>query len=669
MTDPVTRMPAPDRTRTAPRAEPEQFGGLTFRAVALGLIVAAVSVLWVIYSEFIVHASRLNLSNQPMASFALFVLVVVVNALVGVRWPAGALRPPELLVIFVAGFVATPLTTSNMQDWLFSALATPHYLATPENRWAELLLPHLKKWAVVTGPASELRWAYVGMPSGEQIPWGIWMLPLFWWTGFLIALFVSSLSISVIMRRQWVDYERLLFPLVQLPIEMLERPGGRFRLPAMLRSRLFWTGAAIPCGIVLWNIIGYFSHGFPRIGLMDPRWMTLVPGFPGLYTKINFYAMGFAFLVDARILFSVWVFWLIGVLQIGISNRLGLTLGSSADLMSSRDAITSWIGFGALIVLVAWGLWMARRHLRDVWVAARTGRATPADEEELLSPRWAMAGLASGMLYMAFWLHHLGMPWKLVALFGFGTLVANLGMARMMAQAGLIYVRAPLTANVFALFTVGPANLSPEALGALAGTYTITAFNKGMFVPYLIHVARLTPSITRVGRSLLKLLVAATAVAMVVGIWYTIEESYRVGSTGFGSWPYPKHGLMIYQPMVDSIVQPKSTDFGRLACLGIGALVMIGLTGAHYRFPWWPLHPLGLPMYTTWSVETTALTIFLVWLAKSTIMRIGGMSLYERVKPLFIGMPVGYALGVTISFAVDMLWFPGAGNAHQLHTW
>ena len=330
--------------------------GITVRAVVLSLAVAALSVLWVIYSEFIVHASRLNLSNQPMASFALFVLVVVVNALASVRWPAAALRPEELLVVFVGGLVATPLTTSNMQDWLFSAVATPYYLATPENRWAELLLPHLKRWAVISGPADELRWAYVGMPSESEIPWRIWVLPMFWWSCFLASVFTVSASISVFLRRQWADYERLVFPLVQLPVEMLERAGGRTGLPAMLRSRLFWAGVALPCGIVLWNAIGYSVRGFPHIGLMDPVWMTLFRGYPQLYTKINFYAMGFAFLVDTRILFSIWAFWLIGFLQIGLSDRVGISLGAcfsttggscTVSRRSGSTAPTSSVGSSA----------------------------------------------------------------------------------------------------------------------------------------------------------------------------------------------------------------------------------------------------------------------------------------------------------------------------------
>jgi len=167
----------------------------------------------------------------------------------------------------------------------------------------------------------------------------------------------------------------------------------------------------------------------------------------------------------------------------------------------------------------------------------------------------------------------------------------------------------------------------------------------------------------------MKLLVVATLLGLVVGIWYTIVESYRIGAEGFGSWPYPKHGLMIYEPMVSHIKDPLGPDRARLACLAIGALIMIGLTVAYYRLPWWQLHPLGFPMFSTWNVEITALSIFIVWSAKSIILRIGGMQLYDKTKPFFIGIPIGYAIGLVVSFVVDLVWFPGVGTAHRLHEW
>ena len=56
------------------------------------------------------------------------------------------------------------------------------------------------------------------------------------------------------------------------------------------------------------------------------------------------------------------------------------------------------------------------------------------------------------------------------------------------------------------------------------------------------------------------------------------------------------------------------------------------------------------------------LSILIVWIAKSAVLRLGGVSLYRKGQPFFIGMLAGYALGVFLSFLVDAAWFPGAGH-------
>jgi hypothetical protein len=44
-------------------------------------------------------------------------------------------------------------------------------------------------------------------------------------------------------------------------------------------------------------------------------------------------------------------------------------------------------------------------------------------------------------------------------------------------------------------------------------------------------------------------------------------------------------------------------------------------------------------------------------------MRFGGIELYRKAAPFFIGLIVGYFLGVGISFVVDVAFFPGNGHA------
>jgi predicted membrane protein len=100
---------------------------------------------------------------------------------------------------------------------------------------------------------------------------------------------------------------------------------------------------------------------------------------------------------------------------------------------------------------------------------------------------------------------------------------------------------------------------------------------------------------------------------------------------------------------------------------GLGAAEAGLLVALRNRFPWWPVHPLGLAFQYTWGPQVYSFSIFLTWFAKLLLLRIGGIGLYRRAAPFFIGLALGYVVGVGTSAAVDFIWFPDGG--HPVHTW
>ena len=60
-------------------------------------------------------------------------------------------------------------------------------------------------------------------------------------------------------------------------------------------------------------------------------------------------------------------------------------------------------------------------------------------------------------------------------------------------------------------------------------------------------------------------------------------------------------------------------------------------------------------------------TLMLVWMAKLTILRFGGVRAYLAGKPFFYGLGIGYVATVIASVTVDLIWFPAAG--HTIHGW
>ena len=203
-----------------------------------------------------------------------------------------------------------------------------------------------------------------------------------------------------ILRRQWVERERLTFPLVEVPQIMVAGVDDRQGImPPFTRNRLFWIGAAIPFALIAWNVLGFFYPEFPQVpAITNRKYVRLARNMPALFLKINFFVIAFAFFTNLDVLFSVWFFHVAIIVQIGIMRRLGYDIGS-ADLWCSFDAATGWQSFGGFTFLVLWGLWMARKHIRDVLWKAWEPNAPVDDSDELISYRAAVLGVLFSLVF------------------------------------------------------------------------------------------------------------------------------------------------------------------------------------------------------------------------------------------------------------------------------
>lgn len=112
-----------------------------------------------------------------------------------------------------------------------------------------------------------MTWFSEGLPPDQAIPWEVWLPPLFWWITFIGALLTVSFCLVAIVRLQWIDRERIVFPLAQIRLEMIASPSDDRKLPALMRAKIFWVGFSIPFLVVSWNIVSYFLLTFPEIPL------------------------------------------------------------------------------------------------------------------------------------------------------------------------------------------------------------------------------------------------------------------------------------------------------------------------------------------------------------------------------------------------------------------
>ena len=639
---------------------------VTTRAFCVGIAVTFLVNLLPAYSAYIVHSSRMVFAHLPMATMVVFtVLAWPLNVLVARVKPQWALSRGEMVVVFSMGWIAGAVPAANFMGLFIGGIAAPYYYASPENQWGDYLLDGLPRWAAPPNDANQMTYFFEGKPPGVDIPWDAWMTPLVWWGVFLIALALVSVALMAVLRRQWVDRERLPFPLAEAPLTMLEEVEiGKYRL---LHSRLFWGGVAIPVVVVVWNIVGYFWHTFPPIPLMD-RWaLPIGRGFPSVTIKLNFFVLGFAFFTNLDVLFSLWFFYALGIVQTGVFDRLGYSIGAS-DIWGSRGgAAMGWQAMGAFFAFTALSMWMARAHLRDVWRKAMRGDDAVDDSDELLSYRAAVWGIIVGAAFLFFWLWHSGMSALVAGVFLFALILMTVGVTRFVAESGLAYARMPITPQSFTFYTIGIRQMDTNSAASLALSYSTFGLGNTFGASTLAHIAQMGARLKLKTRSLFWTTMCALVVSMVISAVFTLYLGYMYGAYNFNVYTFNSGNVVIFSNVVMKLQNPFGISLDRLMFFGIGAALTGLCSFLRYRFLRWPLSPIGLTVFTTGILQRQVFTVFVAWAVKSVLLKIGGIGLYRQSLPLFMGLMLGYVLGIGLIFIVDVLFFFGQG--HLVHHW
>lgn len=647
------------------RSEPE--GALTARGVALGAVCAALTSGWISYARTGASTSDVNITHLPVSFLGVFTLIAVTSFLLRRRGHAG-LTPSELFTIMAMGLVAGMIPARGLTGTWLGLMAAPYYLATPENGWIDYVQPNLSPWLFPKNEHGETTWLYEGIPQGVPVPWQVWVMPVFWWLTLIVAGFVVCVSIVVILRKQWVEHERLDYPLVTRLLDIVddsEDADGLPRWPRLLSGRLFWAGFAFSFGIIAWNIVGYFDTQWPRISLspLGGRFYACRIC-PWIITHINPYTIGFGYFVKLEILFSIWFFHLLFIAQVVLLRRTGLQLGGKdVPGQSWGDPVVKWQSLGALFAFVIWGLWTARRHLRSVFGQAWRQDGRIDDSREMLSYRTAVLSLVIGVLFIAMWMSKAGVPLALIAFIIPTAIVLYIALARFVCESGTLYLSLPTSPLEVGYQMVGTSTLSARTVVAAS---TATALPWMLFMPALSQGAKAADRIRGSRRTLFWALLIGLIVAVVVNVWIVLANGYAYGAFNFAEFPFTRYAPRRIGGMVQTIKNPQLASLPHLFVFLLGAAVMVALTVIRYRASAWTLHPIGYAISTT-NIRLQVTSLFVVWMIKSLVTRIGGVHLYRRLYPLFIGLILGRTVGTLVSFVVDLIWFPGSG--HNVHGW
>ena len=631
--------------------------GLTSRAVVLSVVFVVIGNYWIRVTGLVNHAVQIGESVPPIPAVAVLIFMTALNPLLRRCARVLSFSQPEIIVVYCTVGIAVSMSSVGMLRYFLPVLTAPFYYATPENEYA-LFNQYLPSWLVVSDKSAILQ-SYEGGDSNGSVPWGAWLTPLLAWTLMFVALFWTMLCLVVLFRRRWMDEERLVFPVAKFGLE-IARPASNGSLVApFFKNRYMWVGFGLAFVYNLCNIIHAFIPGFPALGksfdfgalFTESPWSALSPFAFQLRPAI----FGLAYLMPLDVNFSVWFFYLVIKLEaVGIS-AMGYNLPGVPYVHDQSS--------GAFLAISIALIWVSRKSVGNA-IGKALGRQELDDSCEPLSYRIAFFGAICGVAFLCVWCVAAGMS--------IGTVLVYFGLIFAFA---LVYtkIRAQAGAPMIWLFPYGEhKRLMLNALGSGAfiqrGSFqnlsvfaSLTFLSRGYFpsfMAYQLESMKRGEAVDMRHRRMALVIMLGLGLGLSVGYWMNLDTFYRYGANSLDGGDGIRGGtrgasliLQEYEMLRRYLIAPDPPDVVRTTAVGIGFAFTTALSILRRCFLQFPFHPLGFAMVTAYGDPLWG-AFLSAWVFKVLITRFGGIGLYRKLIPGFLGIALGHFFTAGIVWGV-----------------
>lgn len=628
-----------------------------WRAILIGVLLIPLSTYYGNYAYVVVQAliwGQTALLRGPV--FVLFVLTLA-NLLFRKIARRTGLLPWEMLLIYSMIAVSVCIAGFGQIEFLVNILPAGAYYATSANHYDRFLY-QIPGFLTPHDPRviNDFFRGHASMYRADILR--DWAIPVMVWSLFLAALTWVTLCLASLVRRQWVDEEKLTFPLVFLPLEMAQ--GGAGQTP-FYRNRLMWAGFILAGLLESVDYLNFLYPSVPYIPIKPTTWHlnTFITQAPwnsiGTFTLAFYpFAIGIAFLLSQEVSFSCWFFYLLTKAENVCAAAWGLNQGGgSAHGQTASPPYLGEQGLGAFLAMGAFLVWRLKKPLieaaRALWdrpLALRTD-----DPSAPLSPRAALIGAVAGIILLTAFISLIGLPLWVAVLFWILYLLVVLVLTRIIAEAGAGWAFGPMSALHNGLLEMTGSSAvgarGPVVFGYLS--WFDSEF-RDTPMPHQLEALKLGQETRTPRRQLLWGLLIAAVFSTVVAFWAYLHMYYELGAASAKVRPVLQGvGTGTFLQISNALNNPRHVDIGGLGGMLGGAVVTLGLSLLRRQFVWWPLHPIGYVLAGTQSMEYMWFPFFMAWAVKSLVLRYGGVRIYRLVVPFALGLILG-------DYIVPTLW-------------
>lgn len=600
-------------------------------------------------AQFIIQSETVHYAGFP-TTISLFynaVFVLAVLALINIPLrriaPRAVLGPAEMSIVYVGLCAASTFAAHDAVQVLVPAMAHGYRYAAPENNWQTLILDHIPQWLTVSDKAS-LKILYEGGGKvTDPAVYKPWIQPSLWWIAFTLAFHGGTFALVSLFRRRWIESERLSFPIIHLPVELMRGRSLFFRDP------LLWVFLFIALAIDIVNGLHVLHPTWPQIPtrgealpafnlggqITDRPWDAL--GF----TPLSFYpiVIGMGLLLPSELALSCWAwFWFWRLLQV-VVRALGMEVVPEFPYREYQ-ALGGYIGIAAVAIF------LSRRYVGEVFRGiVGVGPALP-QTREALSYRTAALGFVAAFAFLVWFSVHAGMSFLYALAFFAIYFAIAFAVSRVRAEMGLpahdIHFSGP--SDVLPKLW-GTRNLSVETRIVSRIYFWFNRAYRNHQGPHHIEALKLAELTGLKPRAMTLTVGLMTVLGCFVAFWAILSAYAYFGATAKTKGTPFGFGSQLYGLMNTDLTDPRPANLGMGAATLIGIVFMVVCLALKMRMPWFPIHPSGYAVSASWTMQFMWCPLLIAWAIKGLVGRYAGGDAHRRLIAIAFGLILGDMAG------------------------
>ena len=513
---------------------------------------------------------------------------------------------------------------------------------------------------VIPRPENLFSMAGVVFLLKSGIPFLEWTELLVVWGSLIAFILVGALAINVLMRRAWVDGERLPLPLARIPQALVGNPEEEGPFARIWSMRVFWVGAILA---LIWGLLRGLHFYNPNIPDANIK-IDLAPYFGAsmgdFWKEQQFQVLAVVVAVSVFVELNVLASLVVGYFAYRSLFWLGSFTGWSAQVgypHAHYQQLGALVAYGFLIVI------LARKHIWSTLREAYRPSLRPEGNGELFSYRSAYLMLAFVVGGAVLWAQKVDISSNGMLVFMGLMLLFALVSSKFRAESGMPSGYFMPQNGALALVVLGGIPM----FGAEAVLLTfICSFIFCVSVFFLIPGAQL--ELIELGRTyrikrshIVGVLILGLLGGLIIGGWVFLGNAYANGAeTMKYSWAFIEKPWY-FRDFNSQLVAAKAGIESQASFFNpsnmaftLAAGVTAVLTLLRQVFAGFWLHPMGFIVGSSAMSQLLWGSFLVAWFLRFVFVKFGGgLAVRNKLQPFFIGVLLGSALSWLIWFAYN----------------